>query len=236
MRLDESRTPTEIRALLWDMGGPLVDEETMTGQWMQALRGAYHAAAGESLEQDRLRKAMETAVESYAPFAFRCALWQLSADDEDMYQSMKRAFRDLVGPYSDELRSGIRELLSELAARIPMGIVANQGRGLEERLERIGIRHCFQTINGSDDVHLWKPDTRLFERALSSLGVHPEKAVMIGDRQDNDIVPAKMMGMRAILFKTGTHKNQRTRYPDEKPDWIVHSVEELRRLLFSLIE
>jgi putative hydrolase of the HAD superfamily len=59
---------------------------------------------------------------------------------------------------------------------------------------------------------------------------------MIGDRQDNDIVPARMMGMRAVLFKTGTHKGQRFRYPEEKPDWIVHSVEELRQLLFSLIK
>jgi len=236
MLLDESRTQTELRALLWDMGGPLIDEEAMTEQWMQALRETYRVAVSRELEPEKLRDAMETAVESYAPFAFRAALWQLCADDEELYQRMKRAFRDLVGPYSDELRPGIRELLSELAERIPMGIVANQGRGLEERLERIGIRHCFQTVNGSDDVHLWKPDSRLFERALNSLGVRPENTVMIGDRQDNDIVPAKMMGMRAVLFKTGTHRDQRVRYPEEKPDWIVQSVEELRQLLFSLIE
>ncbi|MFH1010808.1 MAG: HAD family hydrolase [bacterium] len=236
MPLEESKPKTKLRALLWDMGGPLIDEEPMVSQWFKAIQKAYASAAGRELEPKRLEEAMGIAVESFAPFAFRSALWNLCDGDTELYQRMKRAFRDFVGPYSDELRPGIRELLLELTDRIPMGIVANQGRGLEERLERIGIRHCFQTVNGSDDVHLWKPDTRLFERALQSLGAKADETAMIGDRQDNDITPAKMMGMTGILFRTGTHRNQPFRYPEEKPDWEVDSVEELRRLLLSLIE
>jgi putative hydrolase of the HAD superfamily len=100
----------------------------------------------------------------------------------------------------------------------------------------MGIRSCFQTVNGSDDLNLWKPDTRLFERALNALGVSGQETVMIGDRQDNDIAPAKLMGMKAILFKTGTHVNQPFRYPEEEPDWVVNSVEELREVLFALVE
>lgn len=213
-----------------------MDEEAVSGQWFQAVRQAYLMEVGEPLEPERLNNAMKMAVESFAPSPFRSILWQLSQNDEALYKRMKNTFREHVGPYTDELRPGIRELLLELSERVPMAVVANQKRGLEERLKTMGIRHCFQHINGSEDVRLWKPDIRIFERALAELGVEAEHVAMIGDRQDNDITPAKTLGMTAILFKTGTHTNQRFRYPEEKPDAVVHSVEELRDLLFSLTD
>ncbi len=233
--MGESRKKTEIRALLWDVGGPLIDEEEMTSEWRGALGEAYRSVFGQELPLDRLRDAIDGAIESFAPFAFRSAMWHLSTGDEGAYSEMMKAFRKNIGPYSDRLRPGVRELLLELAARVPMGIVANQGRGLEERLEKMGIRECFRTVNGSDDVRMWKPDTRLFERALATLGVRAESTAMIGDRQDNDIAPAKTMGMYAILFRTGTHARQHFRYPEERPDSTVGSVTELREVLNALI-
>lgn len=234
--MEESRTKTKICALLWDVGGPLVDEEAMTAQWLRAVGAAYREVTGEDAGQDRLRRAMDAAIASFAPFAFRSAIWHLCEGDEGLYRRMMKAFGEHIGPYSKELRPGMRGLLAHLADRVPMGIVANQGRGLEERLEKMEIRHCFRTVNGSDDVHLWKPDTRLFERALACLGARAASTAMIGDRQDNDIAPAKAMGMTAILFVTGTHADQRFRYPEEQPDRVVRSVDELRQVLDSLIQ
>ena len=46
-----------------------------------------------------------------------------------------------------------------------------------------------------------KPDRRIFEIALERSGCKPENAVMIGDRIDNDIVPAKQLGMKTIWIK-----------------------------------
>ena len=50
------------------------------------------------------------------------------------------------------------------------------------------------------------PDRRIFEIALERSGCKPENAVMIGDRIDNDIVPAKQLGMKTIWIKTGIWK------------------------------
>lgn len=47
-----------------------------------------------------------------------------------------------------------------------------------------------------------KPDTRLFERALSRLRVTPEETIYIGDNPRKDLVGAKKSGMRFLLFRT----------------------------------
>ena len=48
-----------------------------------------------------------------------------------------------------------------------------------------------------------KPDPRIFLWALERAGCRPQDAVMIGDRIDNDIVPAKALGMRTVHLLTG---------------------------------
>ena len=41
---------------------------------------------------------------------------------------------------------------------------------------------------------------------------------MAGDRIDKDIIPAKQLGMRTILVRSGIHRNQQPRIPYEVPD------------------
>ena len=72
-----------------------------------------------------------------------------------------------------------------------------------------------------------KPDIRFFLYIAAWLEVRAEECLMIGDRQDNDIVPAKRLGMKAIRFRTGTHKDQKVRMPLELPDLEVTSLKEL---------
>ena len=55
----------------------------------------------------------------------------------------------------------------------------------------------------------------------------PADCIMVGDRIDNDIVPAKALGMAAILLRSGRHRRQRPRSPAEEPDAVVTDVLEL---------
>lgn len=76
-----------------------------------------------------------------------------------------------------------------------------------------------------------KPDGRIFEIALERSRCKPEQAVMIGDRIDNDIVPAKLMGMRTIWIKQGFGQYGNIRQEMEKPDFIVSNLSELCNIL-----
>jgi len=68
-----------------------------------------------------------------------------------------------------------------------------------------------------------------------ALGVPPAACIMVGDRIDNDIVPAKALGMTAILLRSGRHRRQRPRSPAEEPDAVVTDVLELEAAITSLL-
>jgi FMN phosphatase YigB (HAD superfamily) len=58
---------------------------------------------------------------------------------------------------------------------------------------------------------------------------------MVGDRIDNDIAPARMLGRRTVLFRTGRHIAQQPRCVDEVPDVEVSDVHESREALEGLL-
>ena len=53
-------------------------------------------------------------------------------------------------------------------------------------------------VMASAEEGIAKPDKRIFEIALNRANCEPAQSIMIGDRIDNDIVPAKKLGMRTI--------------------------------------
>ena len=48
-----------------------------------------------------------------------------------------------------------------------------------------------------------KPSSELFLRALERAGCEAHEAVMVGDRPDNDIAPAKALGMKTVRITQG---------------------------------
>ena len=54
---------------------------------------------------------------------------------------------------------------------------------------------------------------------------------MVGDRLDNDIRPAKELGMQTIRIRKGLAKYMRPACADEKPDFTVDSLTEILGLL-----
>jgi len=85
----------------------------------------------------------------------------------------------------------------------------------------------------SDEVGFSKPDTRIFFHALKVAGCEPEKAVMVGDRLDNDIGPAKSIGMTTVWVRRGLMTYQKPSTEMEKADYEIHTLEGLLTILKS---
>jgi FMN phosphatase YigB (HAD superfamily) len=99
------------------------------------------------------------------------------------------------------VNQGAVEALEKMRSHWRLGIIANQPPECRRSLERRGLLGFFEVVAISDELELHKPDVRLYQWALSESGCDPSRAVMIGDRRDNDIVPAKSESMQAILVE-----------------------------------
>lgn len=130
-------------------------------------------------------------------------------------------------PQYEELYPDTVECLRALKKKYKLGIIANQIPGAEKRLEEMGIRQFFDLIVTSAEEGAAKPDLKLFKIALTRSGCTPEQAAMIGDRIDNDIVPAKRLGMKTVWIKQGFGKYWDMQGAGETPEYEINALSEL---------
>lgn len=222
-------------AILFDIGGPL----DMEFAWEIAVDGAIASACGlEGIRVDQVMidEASEAAVAAFAPDAYAHMVETLCGGDPRTVDRVRQRVRAMTSNLDVfQLRPDIDSLLRRLRDRgFGLGIVANQPQAARERLGRAGIGDLFEYQGLSGLTGFSKPDPRAFEAAAGALDVALADCIMVGDRIDNDIAPAKALGMTTVLFRGGRHRRQRPRSAAEEPDAIVTDVLELEAAIDAL--
>lgn len=223
-------------AVLFDIGGPI----DLEFAWEAAIDSAIAAACGlEGMRVDQalIEEASEKAVAAFAGDAYGHMIETLCGGDPQASERVRRRVRAMVdGLDVFQLRPDIDVLLRRLADRaVKLATVANQPEVAHRRLSRAGIAGLFDYQGLSGTTGLRKPDPRAFIAAATALGLPPSACIMVGDRIDNDIAPAKALGMATVQLRSGRHRRQRPRTPAEEPDWVVTDVVELERALEALL-
>lgn len=116
---------------------------------------------------------------------------------------------------------------------LKLGIIANQSLGTEKRLENWNILEYFDVVAASAEEGIAKPDLRIFEIALGKADCKPQNAVMIGDRLDNDIVPANKIGMKTVWIRQGFAKYSTPKNEYENADFAVDNLNEVLDILVN---
>jgi HAD superfamily hydrolase (TIGR01549 family) len=124
--------------------------------------------------------------------------------------------------YPDALSSIDR--LREAGYRL--AVIANQPAARSEELRALGVGA--EVIAMSDEMGVAKPDLAFFSRALELMGGPPPGEVAyVGDRVDNDVLPAMAAGLRSVWVRRGPWGIIQ-RLPDgERPALVVDSLDEL---------
>ena len=200
-----------IKWLFFDIGSTLVDESI-----------AY-------------RKRIETTVAntdiSYDEFYRKMV--EISKQNQDAYNSAVAVYGLNKAPWNSDdevVYPEAEECLRELSKRYKIGIIANQNPGCRERLEKIGLLKYIDLVVASAEEGVAKPDLRIFKAALSRAACKPEEAVMVGDRIDNDIIPAKKLGMKTVWIRQGFGGYAELKTVEEQPDYIVNTLAEITEL------
>ena len=184
------RDTNEIKWLFFDVGGTLVDEKEAFRRRIRETI-AIQKALGNAYTEEQLERAMRASALSGRSY-FRGAMQNIGLSPFAPY--------DAIG---EKLYPEAKAVLKVLSEKYKLGIIANQPKGTETRLIQYGIRPYFSLILSSAEEGLEKPDTEIFLRSLDRAGCKPEETVMIGDRPDNDILPAKALGMKTVRIKQG---------------------------------
>lgn len=196
--------------IFFDVGSTLVDE---TEAWNHRIRDMI-AGTDVSFEQfdgQRIRFAKEGLNgESEAIRYFGLTKTPWHSEDEV--------------PYADA-----EETLGYLRERgYQLGIIANQVPGTAERLKGWGLLKYFEIIAASAELGAAKPDKAIFEKAFEMADCNAEEAVMVGDRLDNDIVPAKLLGMKTVWIRNGLAVYQEN---VGEADAVIDGLSELKTIL-----
>jgi len=109
-----------------------------------------------------------------------------------------------------------------------LGMITNgKGKFQLDNVKALGIENYFDTMLISDLVGIKKPDPRIFEKALDTLGIKACESVFIGDHPVKDIHAAKQIGMKTI-WKKAPH------WETADADYIIDDLVELTFLLKDL--
>jgi putative hydrolase of the HAD superfamily len=247
----------DIRAILFDVNGTLIDIETDEGlEEIYRAIGHFLLYQGISLHRWEVRDLyfqimQRQRAESSEKFPEWDAveLWRelLRSKASDYTRSLPSEKQGQLPLFLAELHRGIarkrvrpypqvQETLTQLQAHYRMAVVSDaQSAYAVPELRAVGLLDYFNPIIVSGDYGYRKPDPRLFHKALDALQVRPEQALFVGNDLYHDIFGAQQVGMKAILasFDQGPTSNQST-----APDYVITSFADLPQAVnhFVMIE
>ena len=123
------------------------------------------------------------------------------------------------------------KVLKSLKEKYKIGVIANQDFGTADRLNEFGILKYIDLVVASAEEGVSKPDLKIFEIALERSHCSVDRAFMIGDRIDNDIIPAKKLGMNTLWIRQGFGGLWKIQSDDELPNFIADDLTEMEEIL-----
>lgn len=181
----------KIQAVVFDVGETLVDETRHWGEWADWLavpQLTFFAALGGVIARGehhhRVFDLVRPGIDIDTEIRRRAAAgWIYHLEPGDFYPDALPCLARLRA-------SGFR-----------IGVAGNQPEASEAALAAVGIEADF--IASSARWGVEKPSPAFFDRVVQAAGVPTNAIAYVGDRLDNDVLPAKHAGMCAVFIRRG---------------------------------
>ena len=178
---------------LWRQTFEAIIEEQQLATTPEELRHAWDYGAGNF--RDR-RTAPGAAFESYLDgwaHAFAAAFEELNLKG-DARAASRKSIDDLG---TRPLYPEAVEALSTLSQTHRLAVISNADDDyLNPVVGRIPV--SMGAVISSEALRCYKPDRRLFDAAVNQLGVQPSECAYVGDRQFEDVMGSRSVGMTAV--------------------------------------
>lgn len=172
-----------VQAIVFDLGETLVDETRMwriIAHEAQVPLLTFAGVLGSVIERRLPHRAVfdELSIE------------MIEASDHGYHLESSDFYLDAIPTLHALQKLGYR-----------LGIAGNQPVGIVEQLA--GLDLPLALIASSATMGVAKPDPRFFEQIVERLEIPATSIVYVGDRLDNDVLPAQAIGMQAVFIRRG---------------------------------
>lgn len=124
-----------------------------------------------------------------------------------------------------QLYPGVLSTLQQLHGRYALAVVSDaQTAYAVPELNAVGLAAFFDPIIVSGDFGYRKPDVRLFQTALSRMGLAPPDVLFVGNDLYRDVHGPQKLGIKTVFFQSGETMQDKGR---ATPDYIIYSFPEL---------
>jgi FMN phosphatase YigB (HAD superfamily) len=214
------RRAARIEWVVFDLGETLVDETANWTRWADYLgvsTSTFFAVLGAAIAT---RRHHHRAFDVFRP---------------GFHFAEEAARRDAAGlgwqfGSSDLYDDALPALAALRAAGYRLAVMANQPATISAFMATLPVDRCAT----SEGWAVAKPEPAFFERVMAELGVTARSIAYVGDRVDNDIIPAKAAGMMAIHLRRGPWGVIQAEWPEAaQADARIESLLELPGVLNS---
>lgn len=217
----ELATP-EIRALLFDLDGTIVDTEPAAARAIHESFLERGIALSEIDSQYTTGRTWDSALQ----YLFKTYPVDFTIED---------AKKDIMVRYRSSLKKSLRVIpgvigaIRTLAEIYPLALVSGSDReDIDWVLDRLLIRDHFKIILGAQDYSLSKPSPDGYLKALEGLG-HPGEATLVFEDSQAGIAAARAAKAWVVAITAANHHDQdisesHRHIPDftrVTPDWVT---------------
>lgn len=196
-----------IRAVIFDMDETLLDRQASLRGFAAAQHARHRAALAALSTDDYVARFLELDDNGarWKDEVYRRIL------EENRVSGLK--WETLLDEYLDDFHRhcrafpGLTEMIAALTgAGRRLGLITNGRYPFQwHNFQALGVAEHFAAVLVSEKEGMRKPDSEIFRRALTRLGVGADEAVFVGDNPEADIRGAHGVGMRTIFRPSPFH-------------------------------
>jgi len=212
-----------ISAVAFDIGETLIDESRIWSRWADRLgvpRLTFMGVLGGVAVQGRSHREV---------FEFFRSDFDLQSELERWREEDPGSLRSNFD--ADDLYADVRPTFSRLRDMGKRVVIAGN-QPVEARAALEAMVLDADAILISADLGFEKPSPAFFEKVAEAAGVEAGAILYVGDRVDNDVLPAKASGMQVVLIRRGPWGYLQAEWPQAaEADSIIDSLSEIPDLL-----
>jgi len=211
-----SNQRAQARSIVLDVGETLVDETRMWhlwADWLGVARAELLACLDDMIGK---RHHHRRVFEHFKPgFDLVSEIRRREASSCGYRLSHEDFYPDALPFLSEATRRGYL-----------IGIAGNQPQEAELLLTAMALPVAF--VAGSSAWGVEKPSAAFFTRVAAAAGCKCEEIVYVGDRLDNDVLPAKAAGMQGAYLRRGPWARVQASWPEAaSADFVVDGLAQL---------